>query len=94
MPISLSLLPPWLVLASLLGIINAAACYMLVGRHVSRVTWYALLGLFAAVSADMGVVEVLNTVAKAFVVAAAVVFIFPEWGRLLPWRVRSCRQRG
>jgi hypothetical protein len=45
---ALSLLPPWLVLASLLGVINAAACFMLVGRHLSRVTWYALLGLFAA----------------------------------------------
>ena len=48
MPLSLSTLPPWLVLASLLGVINAAACFMLVGRHLSRVTWYALLGLFAA----------------------------------------------
>ena len=46
--LALSLLPPWLVLASLLGVINAAACFMLFGRHVSRVTWYALLGLFAA----------------------------------------------
>jgi hypothetical protein len=45
---ALSLLPPWLVLASFLGVINAAACFLLVGRHVSRVTWYALLGLFAA----------------------------------------------
>ena len=40
--------PPWLVLAGLLGVINGAACFMLVGRHLSRVTWYALLGLFAA----------------------------------------------
>ena len=48
MPLSLSPLPPWLVLASLLGVINAVACFMLVGRHLSRVTWYALLGLFAA----------------------------------------------
>lgn len=43
-----SLLPPWLLLASLLGVINAAACFMLVGRRASRVAWYALLGLFAA----------------------------------------------
>jgi hypothetical protein len=48
MPLSLSLLPPWLVLAGLLGVINAAACFMLVGRHLSRIAWYALLGLFAA----------------------------------------------
>ena len=48
MQFALALLPPWLVLASLLGVINAAACFMLVGRRVSRVTWYALLGLFAA----------------------------------------------
>jgi hypothetical protein len=48
MQFALALLPPWLVLASLLGVINAAACFMLVGRHLSRVTWYALLGLFAA----------------------------------------------
>jgi hypothetical protein len=46
--VALSPLPPWLILASLLGVINAAACFMLVGRHVSRVAWYALLGLFAA----------------------------------------------
>ena len=41
-------LPPWLVLAGLVGVITGAACFMLVGRHVSRVTWYALIGLFAA----------------------------------------------
>ena len=41
-------LPPWLVLAALLGVINAAACFMLVGRRLSRLTWYALLGLLAA----------------------------------------------
>jgi uncharacterized membrane protein len=40
--------PPWLVLASLLGVIAGAACFMLFGRRLSRVTWYALLGLFAA----------------------------------------------
>jgi hypothetical protein len=48
MPIPLSILPPWLILASLIGVINAAACFLLVGRHLSRVTWYALIGLFAA----------------------------------------------
>ena len=41
-------LPPWLVLAGLLGVINAAACFMLVGRRVSRLAWYVLLGTFAA----------------------------------------------
>jgi len=42
------MLPPWLLLASLLGVITAAAAFLLVGRHPTRVTWYALLGLFAA----------------------------------------------
>jgi hypothetical protein len=41
-------LPPWLVLAGLLGAISAAACFMLAGREVWRVPWYALVGLFAA----------------------------------------------
>jgi hypothetical protein len=41
-------LPPWLVLAGLLGVINAAACFMLIGRRVERLAWYAVLGLFAA----------------------------------------------
>ena len=41
-------LPPWLVLAGLLGVINAAACFMLIGRRVSRLAWYAVLGIFAA----------------------------------------------
>jgi hypothetical protein len=48
MPFTLGPLPPWLVLAALLGVINAAACFMLVGRHLWRLPWYALLGLFAA----------------------------------------------
>ena len=48
LPALLALLPPWLVLASLLGVINGAACFMLVGRDVSRLAWYALLGLLAA----------------------------------------------
>jgi hypothetical protein len=46
--LALSPLPPWLVLAGLLGVINAAACFMLVGRDITRLAWYALLGLFAA----------------------------------------------
>jgi hypothetical protein len=44
----LTFVPPWLVLAGLLGVINAAACFMLLGRRVSRLAWYALLGLLAA----------------------------------------------
>ena len=40
--------PPWLVLAGLLGVINGAACFMLIGRDASRLAWYAVLGLLAA----------------------------------------------
>src|ERR1700687_3676412 len=48
LPANLSPLPPWLVLAGLLGVINAAACFMLIGRRVSRLGPYAALGMFAA----------------------------------------------
>jgi hypothetical protein len=48
MPLAVGSLPPWLLLAGLLGVINGAACFMLVGRDVTRLAWYALLGLFAA----------------------------------------------
>ena len=41
-------LPPWLILAGLLGVINAAACFMLIGRRLGRLAWYAVLGIFAA----------------------------------------------
>ena len=47
-PAVLTPLPPWLVLAGALGVINAVACFMLIGRHVSRLAWYAVLGMFAA----------------------------------------------
>jgi hypothetical protein len=47
-PLTLAPLPPWLVLAGLLGIINAAACFLLVGRHWSKLAWYTVLGIFAA----------------------------------------------
>jgi hypothetical protein len=40
--------PPWLVLAGLVGVINAAACFVLVGRHVSHLGWYVVLGALAA----------------------------------------------
>jgi hypothetical protein len=48
LPAALGPLPPWLVLSGLLGIINAAACFMLVGRTISRLAWYAVLGIFAS----------------------------------------------
>src|SRR6266851_5138246 len=48
LPAALTPLPPWLVLAGVLGVINAAACFMLIGRDVSRLAWYAVLGIFAA----------------------------------------------
>lgn len=47
-PAGLLALPPWLILAGLLGVINAAACFMLIGRRLSRLAWYAVLGIFAA----------------------------------------------
>ena len=46
--LTLAPLPPWLILAGLIGLINAAACFLLVGRHWSRLAWYAVLGVFAA----------------------------------------------
>lgn len=46
--LALAPLPPWLVLSGLLGAINAAACFMLIGRHLSRLAWYVTLGVFAA----------------------------------------------
>jgi hypothetical protein len=48
LPLPFAPLPPWIVLAGLLGVINGAACFMLVGRHWSRLAWYAVLGVFAA----------------------------------------------
>ena len=48
LPAAVTPLPPWLVLAGVLGVINAAACFMLIGRHFSRLAWYAVLGVFAA----------------------------------------------
>jgi hypothetical protein len=44
----LSAVPPWLALAAIVGVINAAACFMLVGRRVSRLGWYVGLGALAA----------------------------------------------
>jgi uncharacterized membrane protein len=48
LPGALGPLPPWLLLAGLLGVINAAACFMLFGRSISRLAWYAVLGMFAS----------------------------------------------
>ncbi|HEV7666619.1 MAG TPA: hypothetical protein VGQ62_24000 [Chloroflexota bacterium] len=48
LPPSLASLPPWLVLAGLIGVICAAACFTLFGKHWSRLAWYAVLGIFAA----------------------------------------------
>jgi hypothetical protein len=45
---ALAALPPWLLLAALVGVINAAACFMLVGRRISHLGWYAVLGALAA----------------------------------------------
>lgn len=45
---ALALVPPWLVLAGLVGVINAAACFMLVGRRVRHLGWYVVLGALAA----------------------------------------------
>ena len=48
LPLAMLPLPPWLVLAGLLGAINAAACFMLIGSHLSRLGWYVMLGVCAA----------------------------------------------
>lgn len=48
LPLSIGPLPPWLVISGLLGVINAAACFTLVGRDVWHLAWYALVGLLAA----------------------------------------------
>ena len=41
-------MPPWLVLAALVGVINAAACFLLLGRRLSHLAWYVVLGALAA----------------------------------------------
>ena len=45
---ALAPVPPWLVLAGLLGVINAAACFMLIGHRLSHLGWYVVLGALAA----------------------------------------------
>jgi hypothetical protein len=44
----LAMLPPWVVLSGLLGVINGAAAFMLIGRAMTRLAWYVVLGIFAA----------------------------------------------
>jgi uncharacterized membrane protein len=81
---ALALLPPWLVLSALLGVINGAASFMLIGRHVRGLAWYALLGIFAAglgqvvgeavhmpVPLKIGDVNVLSTSVGAWLVLVA-----------------------
>lgn len=41
-------IPPWLFLATLLGVVNAAGCFMLVGRRTAHLPLYALIGSIAA----------------------------------------------
>lgn len=43
----LSFLPPWLLLAVVLGVMNASACFLLLGRKVRHLVWYAVIGAFA-----------------------------------------------
>jgi hypothetical protein len=35
-------------LAALVGVINAAACFLLLGRRLSHLAWYVVLGALAA----------------------------------------------
>jgi uncharacterized membrane protein len=53
LPASLSALPPWLVLAALIGVMSAAMCFTLFGKHWSRLAWYAVLGILAATLAQI-----------------------------------------
>ena len=40
----LQFFPPWLLIALLVGVANAAACFLLVGRGFIRLGWYVLVG--------------------------------------------------
>ncbi|MBI2755556.1 MAG: hypothetical protein HYX52_02500 [Chloroflexi bacterium] len=44
----LSVVPPWLLLALLIGVVNAAACFLVLGRRTPNLAWYALIGALAA----------------------------------------------
>ena len=45
---ALSIVPPWLLLAALLGLVNGAACFMLLGRRLPHLAWYIIIGALAA----------------------------------------------
>jgi hypothetical protein len=45
---TLTFLPPWLVLAALLGVVNAAACFLLLGKRIRHLGWYVAIGSLAA----------------------------------------------
>jgi hypothetical protein len=47
-PALLGIVPPWLVMAALIGVINAAACFLLFGRRIAHLAWYAAIGALAA----------------------------------------------
>ena len=57
---ALSIVPPWLLLAALLGLVNGAAAFLLLGRRISRLVWYEGLGALAA-----GVGQVFGTAVNA-----------------------------
>lgn len=44
----LSPLPPWFLLAALFGLMNAAACFLVLGRRPRHLGWYAGIGVLAA----------------------------------------------
>jgi hypothetical protein len=44
----LAIVPPWLAMAALVGVINAAACFLLLGRRAAHLAWYAAIGALAA----------------------------------------------
>jgi hypothetical protein len=56
----LGIVPPWLVMAALIGVINAAACFLLLGRRAAHLGWYAIIGALAA-----GVGQVFGTAIQA-----------------------------
>ena len=45
---SVALVPPWFVLAALLGAINGAAAFTLLGQRLVRLPAYVVLGVLAA----------------------------------------------
>lgn len=43
----LALMPPWLVLAALVGVMSSAACFVFVGTRATHLGWYVVLGALA-----------------------------------------------